>query len=238
MTNTYCRELSAVTNNVNDMRKAIDESKSHQRMVSMLAGGSSRQSGGQRPIIIVDELHRWTKAQQDFLLPYIERGDFTLIAATTENPSFRLNAALLSRCRVFVLQKLKPEEMLPILKRALKIKLERVFPEYMVDTSTENSDIRRSINSKASVYSMADLDVVKGETKSNGGNEGKGGPGGTKGPAPTSNETQQQNQQHLSSAAAPPPPTLTSSSPSSSPASPAAPSPIAVPDRVLLHLCK
>ncbi|KAL2914168.1 DNA-dependent ATPase mgs1 [Polyrhizophydium stewartii] len=79
-----------------------------------------------RPIFFLDEIHRFTKAQQDIFLPPVERGDFTFIAATTENPSFRVNAALLSRCRVFVLGAHEPASVVAILKRAAAIKLEAV----------------------------------------------------------------------------------------------------------------
>ena len=66
----------------------------------------------QKPkILFLDEIHRFNKAQQDFLLPYVESGQFTLIGATTENPSFEVISALLSRCQVFVLKELSEDEM-------------------------------------------------------------------------------------------------------------------------------
>ncbi|KAJ3029131.1 hypothetical protein HK097_005846, partial [Rhizophlyctis rosea] len=109
--NTFYRELSATIHSLSDVRKAADDSKNHKLLT------------GQKPIIFLDEIHRFTKTQQDFFLSPLESGTFTLIAATTENPSFRVNNALLSRCRVFVLDKLGEEELLPMLRRALKIKL-------------------------------------------------------------------------------------------------------------------
>lgn len=72
-----------------------------------------------KTIIFIDEIHRWNKAQQDALLPYVEKGVITLIGATTENPSFEVNSALLSRCRVFVLKQLETDSIIKILKNAL-----------------------------------------------------------------------------------------------------------------------
>ncbi len=78
-----------------------------------------RRSLGRRTIIFLDEIHRFNKAQQDALLPWVERGDVVLIGATTENPSFEINAALLSRTRLFVLAPLEPSHLVTILRRAL-----------------------------------------------------------------------------------------------------------------------
>ena len=74
---------------------------------------------GERTIVFVDEIHRFNKAQQDAFLPFVEKGSIILIGATTENPSFEINSALLSRCKVFVLQALKTEEVKFLLVRAL-----------------------------------------------------------------------------------------------------------------------
>lgn len=74
---------------------------------------------GVRTLVFVDEIHRFNKAQQDAFLPYVERGSITLIGATTENPSFEINAALLSRCKVFVLKELTEEDLVGLLSRAL-----------------------------------------------------------------------------------------------------------------------
>jgi len=79
-----------------------------------------RRSTGQRTILFVDEIHRFNKSQQDAFLPRVEAGDIVLIGATTENPSFEVNAALLSRSKVFVLRALTPEEVRTLLERALK----------------------------------------------------------------------------------------------------------------------
>ena len=74
---------------------------------------------GEKTILFVDEIHRFNKAQQDAFLPYVEKGSIILIGATTENPSFEVNGALLSRCKVFVLQALKTEELTGLLRRAM-----------------------------------------------------------------------------------------------------------------------
>jgi putative ATPase len=101
-------QLSAVLSGVADLRREIEEAKKR------------RGQHGERTILFVDEIHRWSKAQQDALLPAVEKGLVTLIGATTENPSFELNSALLSRTKVFVLQALGEEEIIRILERALK----------------------------------------------------------------------------------------------------------------------
>ena len=99
--------LSAVSAGVADLRKVVEEAN------------RLKQFSGQRTILFIDEIHRFNKAQQDSVLPHVERGVVTLIGATTENPSFEVNAALLSRSRVFVLKALSEEQMLTILQRAL-----------------------------------------------------------------------------------------------------------------------
>src|SRR6202166_3921478 len=78
-----------------------------------------RRTTGRRTIVFIDEIHRFNKAQQDAFLPRVERGDIVLIGATTENPSFEVNAALLSRSKVFVLRGLTAEQIIAILQRAL-----------------------------------------------------------------------------------------------------------------------
>ena len=80
---------------------------------------SASRSAASRTILFVDEIHRFNKAQQDAFLPHVEDGTVTLIGATTENPSFEVNAALLSRCRVYVLERLTEAELETIVRRAL-----------------------------------------------------------------------------------------------------------------------
>ncbi|KAJ2784506.1 DNA-dependent ATPase mgs1 [Coemansia interrupta] len=102
--------MSAVTQNIGDVKKAIEE-----------AGNLSRLAN-KRTIVFLDEIHRFNKAQQDVFLPYLERGQIILIGATTENPSFKLNGALLSRCRVFKLEPLAEQEVAAIAVKAAKLK--------------------------------------------------------------------------------------------------------------------
>src|SRR5262249_25439038 len=85
----------------------------------MASAQDRRRRHGTRTIVFVDEIHRFNKAQQDAFLPRVEAGDIVLIGATTENPSFEVNAALLSRSKVFVLRALTEEEVASILRRAL-----------------------------------------------------------------------------------------------------------------------
>src|SRR3990170_1975902 len=84
---------------------------------------AAREAYGKATILFVDEVHRFNKAQQDGFLPYVEDGTFTFVGATTENPSFELNNALLSRTRVYVLKALTPEEIRRVIDRALTDKV-------------------------------------------------------------------------------------------------------------------
>ena len=93
-----------------DIRAVVDEAK------------AARKANGQPTILFVDEVHRFNKAQQDAFLPYVEDGTLILIGATTENPSFELNNALLSRARVYVLKRLMEEDLLQIIAHALQDK--------------------------------------------------------------------------------------------------------------------
>ncbi len=93
-------------------------------------------------LLFLDEIHRFNKAQQDFLLPYVESGDITLIGATTENPSFEVIPALLSRCRVFVLQELTPIDVGNIIDRT-KIKIDKEAKDWLINMA--NGDARQAI---------------------------------------------------------------------------------------------
>ncbi len=113
-----------------------------------------RKAQGRRTLLFVDEIHRFNRAQQDAFLPYVERGDVVLVGATTENPSFELNAALLSRCRVVVLEALSAEELIELMRRALKDP-ERGLGESGVEADDEalaslaslgSGDARRALN--------------------------------------------------------------------------------------------
>jgi len=99
-------EFSAVTSGIKEIKQVMVEAAKAAQMHS-------------RTILFVDEIHRFNKAQQDAFLPYVERGTIRLIGATTENPSFEIISALLSRCRVYVLEPLKDEQIATLLKRAL-----------------------------------------------------------------------------------------------------------------------
>src|SRR5690606_9617418 len=100
--------MSAVLGGVKDIRDAV--------VAAQVAQGK-----GRRTILFVDEVHRFNKAQQDAFLPYVESGLFTFIGATTENPSFEVNSALLSRARVYVLQPLSAEELRTLVDRAITL---------------------------------------------------------------------------------------------------------------------
>ncbi|MCH5352612.1 MAG: replication-associated recombination protein A [Acutalibacter sp.] len=99
-------DFSAVTSGIKEIKQVMEQAE------------KSRQFGG-KTILFVDEIHRFNKAQQDAFLPFVEKGSIILIGATTENPSFEVNGALLSRCKVFVLQALKTEELTELLSRAI-----------------------------------------------------------------------------------------------------------------------
>ena len=105
MTNAKFFHLSAVSSGVKEIRKIIEEAKNYPKM---------------KTILFLDEIHRFNKAQQDRLLPYVEDGTLILIGATTENPSFEVNYALLSRSRVFVLESLDEKDIEVLIERALK----------------------------------------------------------------------------------------------------------------------
>jgi putative ATPase len=132
--------FSAVTSSIKDIRKIMEEAEQNRQF-------------GERNIVFIDEIHRFNKAQQDAFLPFVEQGSITLIGATTENPSFEVNSALLSRAKVFVLHSLKVDDIVLLLKRALKNP--NGFPDLNVKVSDEalkqiaifgNGDARSSLN--------------------------------------------------------------------------------------------
>lgn len=116
-TKSKFRELSATSAGSLDVKKVIEDARNEFRLLR------------RRTILFLDEIHRFNRAQQDSLLPAVERGDITLIGATTENPSFKLTSALLSRCRVFVLHPLDEEEVGKVVRRALKMEGKELSPE-------------------------------------------------------------------------------------------------------------
>jgi len=119
--------FSAVTSGIKDIKEVMAEA-------------DESRAFGQKTILFVDEIHRFNKAQQDAFLPFVERGSIILIGATTENPSFEVNGALLSRCKVFVLKQLQEDELLSLLRRALSD--ERGFGRKRVSIA---DDLLRSI---------------------------------------------------------------------------------------------
>lgn len=132
--------FSAVTSSIKDIRKIMQEAEQNREY-------------GERTICFIDEIHRFNKAQQDAFLPFVERGSIILIGATTENPSFEINSALLSRCRVFVLKSLTTADIEEVLKRA--IHHPAGFPGLQVDCQPDaihliaqfaNGDARVALN--------------------------------------------------------------------------------------------
>ena len=111
--------LSAVTRGVKEVREVIDKAKRFAAMNSGLFGEGQLASGDRRAILFIDEIHRFSKSQQDSLLGAVEDGTITLIGATTENPSFEVITPLLSRCQVYVLKSLEKADLLELLHRAL-----------------------------------------------------------------------------------------------------------------------
>jgi putative ATPase len=108
VTKSHFSPLSAVSAGVADLRRIVDEARRRRKL------------SGQRTVMFIDEIHRFNKTQQDAILPYVENGVVILIGATTENPSFEVISALLSRCRVFTLNSLTDEEVRLIVERAIK----------------------------------------------------------------------------------------------------------------------
>jgi len=134
-------QFSAVTSGLKDLKEVIKKARANA-------------VEDKKTILFIDEIHRWNKAQQDALLPHVERGTIILIGATTENPSFEVRGALLSRCRVFVLKQLGQTEIAEIIKRALKDKdrglgkLEIKIDEAVINLLAQmsNGDARVALN--------------------------------------------------------------------------------------------
>lgn len=114
---------------------------------AVMADAERRLLSGRKTVLFVDEIHRFNKAQQDAFLPYVERGDIVLVGATTENPSFEVNGALLSRAKVFVLRALEPEDLLRVLERGvaeLGVRAEAEALELIANFA--NGDARQALN--------------------------------------------------------------------------------------------
>jgi len=155
-TNSQFSPVSAASAGVNDLRRIVDEAKERRRVYQ------------QRTILFIDEIHRFNKAQQDAILPFVEDGTITLIGATTENPSFEVISPLLSRCQVFTLKPLTEAELLIIISRALKdglrglgrlnIELDEDALSHLIIMS--NSDARTALNAleMAALATLPDAD--------------------------------------------------------------------------------
>ena len=146
--NSSLLPLSAVEAGVKEMREVVKKAQ-------------KRRALGQASVLFVDEIHRFNKAQQDFLLPFVERGEVILLGATTENPSFRIISPLLSRCKVLNLKPLSSAEILEILRRAVqdprglggKVELEEGLLEIL--SQKAQGDARVALNFLEALYEMA-----------------------------------------------------------------------------------
>lgn len=148
-------DFSAVTSGIKEIKQVMEQAESARKF-------------GEKTILFVDEIHRFNKAQQDAFLPYVEKGSIVLIGATTENPSFEVNGALLSRCKVFVLQALKTENLVHLLNRAIRD--ERGFGSEKVVISDELIEaIARFANGDArSALSTLEMAILNAQTDKDG----------------------------------------------------------------------
>ena len=143
-------DFSAVTSGIKEIKQVMEQADRSRRF-------------GEKTILFVDEIHRFNKAQQDAFLPFVEKGSIILIGATTENPSFEVNGALLSRCKVFVLQGLSAEDIAALLKRAVED--ERGFGREKIEISDDCLNmIANFANGDArSALSTLEMAVLNGE---------------------------------------------------------------------------
>jgi len=146
------KSLSAVDSGLKDLREIIKQAEIDKRL-------------GRRTVLFIDEIHRWNKAQQDALLPYIENGLLILIGATTENPSFSINSALLSRLKVIVLENLDDQAINNIIKRGTKkLKLKINNKNIKLITKLSGGDARRALNILEDIYNSdqpISIDLIK-----------------------------------------------------------------------------
>ncbi|MCH5280363.1 MAG: replication-associated recombination protein A [Lachnospiraceae bacterium] len=133
-------EFSAVTSGIKEVKEVMNQAEENRKM-------------GMRTLLFADEIHRFNKAQQDAFLPYVEKGSIILVGATTENPSFEINSALLSRCKVFILKALDEEELKMLLKHALespkgfgRLKVSIGEKEIATIAGFSNGDARTALN--------------------------------------------------------------------------------------------
>ena len=144
--------FSAVTSGIKEIKQVMEEADTNKKM-------------GINTIVFVDEIHRFNKAQQDAFLPFVEKGSIVLIGATTENPSFEINNALLSRCRVFVLKELSTKDILTLLKRAIED--DRGFGNSTIKISDENLEFIAEFAGGDARFALTTLDMIitNGKTK-------------------------------------------------------------------------
>ena len=144
--------FSAVTSGIKEIKQVMEEADTNKKM-------------GINTIVFVDEIHRFNKAQQDAFLPFVEKGSIVLIGATTENPSFEINNALLSRCRVFVLKELTTKDILTLLKRAIED--DRGFGNSTIKISDENLEFIAEFAGGDARFALTTLDMIitNGKTK-------------------------------------------------------------------------
>jgi putative ATPase len=151
-------QISAVLGGVKDIRDAVEQAQLAQGTALEAAAGS----GGKRTIVFVDEVHRFNKSQQDAFLPHVESGLFTFIGATTENPSFEVNSALLSRSAVYVLQPLTPDDLRQIAGKAQAIAavppMEQAALERLV--AYADGDARRLLNTLETLMVAAQKEKI------------------------------------------------------------------------------
>lgn len=145
-------DFSAVTSGIKEIRSVMQEAEENRKF-------------GDKTIVFIDEIHRFNKAQQDAFLPFVERGSIVLIGATTENPSFEVNGALLSRTKVFVLKPLEESDLVKLLKHALKDP--RGFGDSKIDIEDSAiEDIARFANGDArSALSTLEMVILNGKEK-------------------------------------------------------------------------
>ena len=154
-TNSEFINFSAVTSGIKEIKAVMTQAEQARKL-------------GAKTIVFVDEIHRFNKAQQDAFLPFVEKGSIILIGATTENPSFEVNGALLSRCKVFVLQGLKTEDLVTLLKRAITDS--RGFGNQIVNITDEQLEIvAKFANGDArNALSTLEMIVLNGNVDKNG----------------------------------------------------------------------
>ena len=144
-------QISAVTSNVAELRQIIEQAHYHY-------------THERKTIVFIDEIHRFNKAQQDVLLPFIEKGDIGLIGATTENPFYALNAPLISRSQVFRLNKLQNEDLVQIMKRSLADKV-RGFGAHSVEMSEQAFDVLATLSDGDARKALSALEVAVKSSK-------------------------------------------------------------------------